>query len=95
MFDYSPEYLRNEKEVESKLIAQYLLPYLGYRQNDWHQEVALGSIRLDFLAFATQMLPFTFSDSSPYCLVIEAKSPRHKLDKYVYRLRQYLGTRIK
>ena len=86
MFDYSPEYLRNEKEVESKLIAQYLLPYLGYRQNDWHQEVALGSIRLDFLAFATQMLPFTFSDSSPYCLVIEAKSPRHKF----YRLRQYL-----
>jgi len=90
MFDYSPEYLRNEKEVESKLIVQYLLPSLGYSQSDWHQEVALGSIRLDFLAFASQMLPFTVSDSSPYCLVIEAKSPRHKLDKYVYRLRQYL-----
>lgn len=91
MFDYSPEYLRNEKEVESKLIVQYLLPCLGYTQSDWHQEVALGSIRLDFLAFASQVLPFTISDSSPYCLVIEAKSPRHKLDKYVYRLRQYLS----
>lgn len=91
MFDYSPEYLRNEKEVESKLIVQYLLPSLGYSQNDWHQEVALGSIRLDFLAFASQMLPFAVSDSSPYCLVIEAKSPRHNLDKHVYRLRQYLS----
>jgi len=90
MFDYSPEYLRNEKEVESKLIVQYLLPSLGYSTHEWHQEVALGSIRLDFLAFAAQMLPFTISAASPYCLVIEAKSPRHKLDKYVYRLRQYL-----
>lgn len=91
MFDFSPEYLRNEKEVESKLIVQYLLPALGYDQRDWHQEVALGSIRLDFLAFAAQMLPFTITDSSPFCLVIEAKSPKRKLDQYEYRLRQYLA----
>ncbi|MEZ4735740.1 MAG: AAA family ATPase [Caldilineaceae bacterium] len=90
MFDFSPAYLRNEKEVESKLIVQYLLPALGYRETDWHQEVALGSIRLDFLAFAAQMLPFTLSAPAPFCLVIEAKSPKRKLDTHVYRLRQYL-----
>lgn len=91
MFDFSPEYLRNEKEVETKLIAQYLLPALGYSPQDWHQEVALGSIRLDFLAFAAQMLPFTISDSSPFCLVIEAKSPQRQLDRHVRRLGQYLA----
>jgi chromosome partitioning protein len=90
MFDFSPEYLHNEKEVESKFIVQYLLPALGYNVYDWHQEVALGSIRLDFLAFAAQFLPFTLNDATPVCLVIEAKSPKRKLEPHVYRLRQYL-----
>lgn len=90
MFEFSPEYLRNEKEVETKFIVQYLLPALGYRAQDWHQEVALGSVRLDFLAFAAQFLPFTFDNGTPVCLVIEAKSPKRKLDPYVYRLQQYL-----
>ena len=49
-FDF--ESCRNESEVESKLIVQYLLPKLGYTSDDWYQEVALGKIRLDFLAFA-------------------------------------------
>lgn len=87
---FNPNYCRNESEVESKLIVQYLLPALGYTQEDWYQEVALGSIRLDFLAFAAQVLPFTLDTNSPLSLVIEAKSPRHSLDSYVRRLRQYL-----
>lgn len=90
--DFNPNYCRNESEVESKLIVQYLLPTLGYRQEDWHQEVALGSIRLDFLAFAVQILPFTLDTNSPLSLIIEAKSPRHSLEPYVRRLRQYLTT---
>lgn len=91
MFNFSPEYLRNEKEVETKFIVQYLLPALGYSDRDWYQEVALGSIRLDFLAFATQFLPFTLNYTNPVCLVIEAKSPKHRLDPYERRLCQYLN----
>ncbi|NEQ30296.1 MAG: ParA family protein, partial [Leptolyngbya sp. SIO4C5] len=70
---FNPEYCRTEGDVESKLIVQYLLPELGYSQQDWYQEIALGSIRLDFLAFATQVIPFSLNDGSPLSLVIEAK----------------------
>lgn len=90
--NFNPSRCRNESEVESKLIVQYLLPALGYTVEDWHQEVALGSIRLDFLAFASQMLPFKLDINSPLSLVIEAKSPNQNLDKYVRRLKQYLST---
>ncbi|MFM7426449.1 MAG: AAA family ATPase [Elainella sp.] len=88
--DFNPSSCRNESEVESKLIVQYLLPALGYDQDDWHQEVALGSIRLDFLAFAAQVLPFTLDSNSPLSLVIEAKSPSQNLNKHTRRLKQYL-----
>ncbi|NET39372.1 MAG: AAA family ATPase [Cyanothece sp. SIO1E1] len=56
----------------------------------WHQEVAFGNIRLDFLAFAAQVLPFTLDSNSPLSLVIEAKGPKENLDRHVRRLRQYL-----
>ena len=92
MLSFKSENLRNETEVESKFIVQYLLPTLGYTQDDWYQEVALGSIRLDFLAFAAQVLPFTLDANSPLSLVIEAKSPQRNLDIYVRRLKQYLTT---
>lgn len=88
--NFNPANCRNETEVESKLIVQYLLPTLGYTPEDWHQEVALGSIRLDFLAFAAKVLPFTVDTNSPLSLVIEAKSPRLSLEPYVRRLKQYL-----
>ena len=90
--DFNPRHCRNESEVESKLIVQYLLPAVGYAVEDWHQEVALGSIRLDFLAFAAQVLPFTLDINSPLSLVVEAKSPNQKLDRHVRRLKQYLVT---
>lgn len=81
---------RNESEVESKIIVQYLLPQLGYSPNDWYQEVTFGSIRLDFLAFATQVVPFVLDANSPLSVVMEAKHPKQNLNSHVYRLRHYL-----
>jgi chromosome partitioning protein len=88
---FDPELCRNESEVESKLIVQYLLPKLGYAPDTWHQEVRFGKIRLDFLAF-TQRLPFKLDARSPLCLVLEAKHPRKNLDKHVYQLQNYLAS---
>jgi chromosome partitioning protein len=86
---FNPELCRNESEVESKLIVQYLLPKLGYSADTWHQEVTFGSIRLDFLVF-TQKRPFKSDFKSPLGLVIEAKHPRKNLDNHVPQLRRYL-----
>ncbi|WP_427160677.1 AAA family ATPase [Aliinostoc sp. HNIBRCY26] len=87
---FNPELCRNESEVESKLIVQYLLPQLGYTPDTWHQEVAVGSIRLDFLAFAAQVLPFVLDANSPLSVVMEAKHPKQNLNNHVSRLRHYL-----
>ena len=87
---FNPKLCRNESEVESKLIVQYLLPSLGYDASKWHQEVALGSIRLDFLALTSQVFP-SITDSAPkVCVVMEAKHPKHNLDSHVRRLSRYL-----
>ena len=87
---FNPELCRNESEVESKLIVQYLLPELGYTPDTWHQEVALGSIRLDFLAFAAQAIPFVLDANSPLSVVMEAKHPKQNLNHHIPRLRYYL-----
>ncbi|MBD2594852.1 AAA family ATPase [Nostoc spongiaeforme FACHB-130] len=87
---FNPELCRNESEVESKLIVQYLLPQLGYTPDTWHQEVAVGSIRLDFLAFAAQVLPFVMDANSPLSVVMEAKHPKQNLNNHFLRLRHYL-----
>lgn len=87
---FDPSNCRNETEVESKFIVQYLLPTLGYNPNTWNQEVALGSIRLDFLVFARQILPFKFADDSPLALIIEAKSPRNNLNSHVTKTINYI-----
>ncbi|WP_293160177.1 AAA family ATPase [Okeania sp. SIO2C9] len=87
---FNPDLCRNESEVESKLIVSYLLPKLGYGIEHWHQEVTLGSIRLDFLSFAAQKLPFRLDGDSPLSLVMEAKHPRENLDRHQRKLRRYL-----
>lgn len=87
---FNPELCRNESEVESKLIVQYLLPQLGYLPDSWYQEVAFGSIRLDFIAFAAQVIPFVVDANSPLSVVMEAKHPNQNLNKHVLRLRYYL-----
>ena len=87
---FNPELCRNESEVESKLIVQYLLPKLGYTPDNWHQEVTFGSIRLDFLAFAKQAIPLVLDANSPLSVVMEAKHPKQNLNNHVYRLKQYL-----
>ena len=83
MIDFNPELCRNESEVESKLIVSYLLPELGYKPHTWHQEVAFGNIRLDFLAFAVRVLPFSLDGGPPPSLVIEAKGPKSNLNNHV------------
>lgn len=88
--NFDPNTCRNESEVESKFIVHYLLPQLGYSPETWHQEVSFGRIRLDFLAFATQVLPFKVDRNSPLSVVIEAKHPKENLDKHTWRLRHYL-----
>ncbi len=88
--NFDPNFCRNESEVESKLIVQYLLPALGYDPSKWHQEVALGSIRLDFLALTSQVFPNAVDGSPKICVIIEAKSPKHNLDFYVRKLTYYL-----
>lgn len=87
---FNPELCRNESEVESKLIVQYLLPELGYTPETWHQEVAVGSIRLDFLAFAAQVIPFVLDVNSPLSVVMEAKHPKQNLNNHLMKLRHYL-----
>lgn len=87
---FNPDRCRNESEVESKLIVQYLLPQLGYSPDSWYQEVAVGSIRLDFLAFAAQMIPFVLDANSPLSVVMEAKHPNQNLDTHVRKLKRYL-----
>jgi len=87
---FNVELCRNESEVESKLIVQYLLPQLGYTPDTWHQEVAFGNIRLDFLAFSAQAIPFVLDANSPLSVVMEAKNPKQNLNHHVFRLRHYL-----
>lgn len=87
---FNPELCRNESEVESKLIVSYLLPKLGYTLENWHQEVTLGNIRLDFLSFATQVIPFRLDRDSPLSLVMEAKHPKQNLNHHLRKLKRYL-----
>lgn len=82
---------RNESEVESKLIVQYLLPQLGYSPQDWYQEVTFGKIRLDFLLVAVQN-SFFAQDANKFRVIVEAKHPNQNLNNHVQRLKQYLHT---
>lgn len=87
---FYPELCRNKSEVESKLIVQYLLPRLGYPPNSWHQEVAVDGIRLEFIAFAAQVIPFVLDGNLPLSVILEAKHPNQNLNNHVRRLRRYL-----
>jgi chromosome partitioning protein len=82
---FHPRSCRNEREVESKLIVQYLLPQLGYSPDNWYQEVSFDNIRLDFLTIAVKKIK-NFSS----CVIIEAKHPQENLDHHVRRLGHYL-----
>jgi chromosome partitioning protein len=87
---FNPNNCRNESEVETKFIVSYLLPKLGYTPDNWHQEIAFGNIRLDFLSFATQVLPIVIDTDSPLSVIIEAKHPRENLDRHIRKLKRYL-----
>ena len=83
---YNPEKCRNESEVESKFIVQYLLPALGYPPDSWHQEVTFGNFRLDFLAIASTLLGW----NGQLMVVIEAKHPKQNLSHHVRKFHRYL-----
>jgi chromosome partitioning protein len=83
---FNPDHCLNESEVESKFIVHYLLPALGYTPQNWRQEVTFGSIRLDFLAVAANLV----GHQNQLQLVIEAKHPRQNLDLHVRKLSRYL-----
>ena len=87
---FNPNNCRNESEVESKLIVSYLLPKLGYTPDTWHQEIAFGNIRLDFLSFATPVIPIVVDADSPMSVVMEAKHPKENLDRHLRKLNRYL-----
>jgi len=87
---FNPNNCRNESEVESKLIVSYLLPKLGYTPDTWHQEIAFGNIRLDFLSFGTQVIPLVLDADSPMSVVMEAKHPKENLDRHLRKLKRYL-----
>lgn len=87
---FNPDNCRNESEVESKLIVSYLLPKLGYTPDTWHQEIAFGNIRLDFLSFATQAIPIVIDADSPMSAIMEAKHPNQNLDKHLRKFTRYL-----
>ncbi len=86
---FNPELCRNEREVESKLIVQYLLPKLGYSLDTWHQETQVGKLRPDFLVFMPKLL-FKSGSKFSWCLAIEAKHPNRKLDHHVGQIKKYL-----
>ena len=86
---FNPHHCHNEREVESKLIVQYLLPKLGYNAEHWYQQVSFGKVRLDFLVSAQK--PINKKQFLPsHCLIIEAKNPREKLINHRHRLGYYL-----
>ncbi|MEG3436081.1 AAA family ATPase [Pannus brasiliensis CCIBt3594] len=88
---FTPRHCHNEREVESKLIVQYLLPRLGYSADCWYQQVIHSNIRLDFLVsaydFAAGKKP-----SLARSLIIEAKHPKENLNNHSHRLKHYLHT---
>jgi cellulose biosynthesis protein BcsQ len=87
---FYPHHCHNEREVESKLIVQHLLPKLGYNAEHWYQQVGFGKVRLDFLVSAHK--PINKKQFLPsQCLIIEAKHPREKLVNHRHRLGYYLN----
>ncbi|MEA2059278.1 MAG: AAA family ATPase [Thermodesulfobacteriota bacterium] len=87
---FKPESCRNEREVISKLIVSYLLPQLGYSPENWHQEVKIANLHLDFLTLVVPVLPFVSNRIRPPCIIIEARHPKEKLARQSRKLKRYL-----
>ena len=89
--EFNPERCLNETEVESKFLVQYLLPALGYPADAWFQEVRLGHMRLDLLAFAARVQQAGPWGHPPVPFILEAKHPDRNLDAHAAQLRGYLS----
>ncbi len=82
---FLPEYCKNEREVESKLIITYLLPALGYSIDMWYQEKKENRFRLDFL-----VCPEKNEYKTSPKVVIEAKHPKKHLNEHLPQLKDYM-----
>ncbi len=80
-YKFNPDFCKNEREVESKLIISYLLPALGYSIDAWRQEIKFNRFRLDFLAEPSQ---------TKNGVVIEAKHPDQNLNDHLVQLKDYM-----
>ncbi|WP_201767958.1 AAA family ATPase [Acaryochloris sp. CCMEE 5410] len=89
MFD--PSCCFNERDVEGKLVIQYLLPELGFTPETWYRERKFGNIRLDFLAFKNRIVSCTDISHEKPCLIIETKHPKQDLERHVSQLKEYLN----
>ena len=89
---FIPEWCRNEAEVESKLIVQFLLPSLDYTPNDWYQEVTFNKIRLDFLVVPIKFYKSKLMTKLSWCVIMEAKHPKQNLDRHFHKFKRYLNT---
>ena len=88
---FIPEWCRNEAEVESKLIVQFLLPSLDYTPDDWYQEVTFNKIRLDFLVVPIKFYKSKLMTKLSWCIIMEAKHPRQNLDRNLPKFKRYLN----
>jgi cellulose biosynthesis protein BcsQ len=84
---FSPDYCKNEREVESKLIVSYLLPALGYTIDTWYQEKKENRFRLDFLACPADK---ENKNKSIPKVVIESKHPCKQLNDHLPQLKKYM-----
>lgn len=87
---FNPNSCRNESDVRTKLIVNYLLPKLGYPRHSWYEEVVYRNLRLDFFIQNTPLIPNQTSLNLASSLIIETKHPNRNLDDYLSQLRTYL-----
>lgn len=88
---FDPNCCFNERDVEGKLIIQYLLPELGFAPDTWYRERTFDNIRLDFLAFRNRIVSCTDLSQEKPCLIIETKHPKQDLERHVSQLKEYLN----
>lgn len=91
ILEFLPQWCRNEKEVESKLVVQFLLPKLGYGIENWYQEVNYKKVRFDFLLMPIAPNEFEPKIKLSWCIIIEAKNPQENLNNHLRKFKSYLN----
>ena len=87
---FVPQWCRNAREVENKLIVQFLLPQLGYTYGDWYQKVGFKGVSFDFLITPVKVNQSQSKIQLSWCIIIEAKHPQEKLSRHLSKFKKYL-----